>query len=86
MSEPLMMTMDFGTQSVRVALFNKKGEVVAMEKEKYDPPYFSTQSGYAEQDPVLYYNALCECTKRLKPFVDSHKDDIKGVALKGWCL
>ena len=81
MSEPLMMTMDFGTQSVRVALFNKKGEVVAMEKEKYDPPYFSTQSGYAEQDPVLYYNALCECTKRLKPFVDSHKDDIKGVAL-----
>ena len=29
MKEPLILTIDFGTQSVRAGLFNKKGETVA---------------------------------------------------------
>ena len=31
MNEPLILTIDFGTQSVRVSLFNKQGDIVAME-------------------------------------------------------
>lgn len=62
---PLFLTIDFGTQSVRVAFFDKSGEEVAIEKQKYDPPYFSSQPNYAEQDPSLYYDAMCEATKRI---------------------
>lgn len=76
MSEPLILTIDFGTQSVRAGLFNKKGETVALEKVKYDPPYFSNKPGYAEQDPDYYFESLCEATKKL---VAEHGDKIKDV-------
>ena len=42
-----VLTIDFGTQSVRVAVFDKTGKEVAMEKEKYNPPYFSSKPNYA---------------------------------------
>lgn len=73
-TEPLVLTMDFGTQSVRVALFNKKGVPEAMEKEKYDPPYFSSQPNFAEQDPDYYFSCLAKCTQRL---VSAHPDFMK---------
>ena len=62
---PLIMTFDFGTQSVRAAIFNDEGECLVGEKQEYDPPYYSTKPGYAEQDPDYYYSCLCECTKRI---------------------
>lgn len=65
MSQKLIMTIDFGTQSVRVSIWDKTGKVLAMEKEKYDPPYFSVLPNYAEQDPNLYFECLCRCTKRI---------------------
>lgn len=60
-----VLTIDFGTQSVRAAIFDKEGNEVAMEKEKYNPPYFSSKPNYAEQNPSAYYDSLCICTKRL---------------------
>lgn len=60
-----ILTIDFGTQSVRVAIFDEKGNPLAIEKEKYNPPYFSTLPNYAEQDPHYYYQCLCACTNRL---------------------
>ncbi len=65
MSEPLVLTIDFGTQSVRVSIFDNKGTILAMEKETYDPAYYSAKPGYAEQDPDYYYDCLCHCTKRI---------------------
>lgn len=76
MEDATMLTMDFGTQSVRVAIFDREGNELAMEKEKYNPPYFSTKPNYAEQDPQLYYQALCLCTKRL---ANEHPDLLKNV-------
>ena len=67
------MTVDFGTQSVRVALFDKKGNAVAMEKENYDPPYFSVEPNYAEQDPEVYYACLCRCAQKI---AKEHKEDL----------
>lgn len=66
-----ILTMDFGSQSVRAAIFDKNGNELAMEKHKYNPPYFSVKPNYAEQDPNLYYDSLCECTKKL---AEKHKD------------
>ena len=64
-NDKTILTIDFGTQSVRVAIFDEKGNPLAIEKEKYDPPYFSTLPNYAEQDPHYYYQCLCACTNRL---------------------
>lgn len=80
-TEPLILTMDFGTQSVRVAFFNKKGEPLAMEKEKYNPPYFSKEPNYAEQDPDYYYSCLATCTKRLVANNPNLIKQTKGITL-----
>ena len=61
----LILTIDFGTQSVRVSLFDKAGNILSSEKEVYSPAYYSPKPGYAEQDPNYYYDCLCKCTKRL---------------------
>ena len=62
---PLVLTFDFGTQSVRVALTNKQGEIEGIVKKKYEPPYFSAQGGYAEQNPDFYFDNLVDCLKKL---------------------
>ncbi len=72
-----VLTIDFGTQSVRVAIFDRDGNELAMEKEKYNPPYFSSKPNFAEQNPELYYQALCNCSNKL---VKEHPDLLKTVA------
>lgn len=64
-NEPLALTIDFGTQSVRAMIFNKKGDSLAIEKKVYEPPYFSSKPGYAEQNPHYYWEAMCHVTKAL---------------------
>lgn len=76
MKNPLVLTIDFGTQSVRVALVNKKGDFVAMERVKYSPAYNSPEPGYAEQDPEFYFENLCTCTKKI---AKEHKKDLENV-------
>ena len=61
----LVLTIDFGTQSERAALINKKGEIVAMVKIPYNPPYISAEKGYAEQDADFYYNVLKASIQKL---------------------
>ena len=75
---PLVLTIDFGTQSVRTALINKEGEIEAIVKRKYDPAYVSEQKGYAEQDPDYYYNILIECLKELAANNKNLLNRIKG--------
>lgn len=62
---PLALTIDFGTQSVRVMLFDKKGEALAMVKKVYSPTYLSTKPGEAEQTAEFYWNYLCSVTREL---------------------
>ena len=76
MENPLVLTIDFGTQSVRVGLVNKQGEIEALERAKYEPAYFSTKPGYAEQNPDFYFDNLCTCTKKL---VANNKDKMERV-------
>ena len=64
-NNPLVLTIDFGTQSLRTALINKKGEIESLVKNAYMPPYFSKENGYAEQRPDFYYEHLIECLKEL---------------------
>ena len=64
-NEPLVLTLDFGTQSVRVCLINKVGEIKAIVKSTYSPAYFSTQKGYAEQNADFYWDYAVRSLKQL---------------------
>lgn len=81
MKNPLVLTIDFGTQSVRVALVNKQGEMVALERVKYNPAYHSPKPGYAEQDPDFYFENLCVCTKKIVKNYKNELQDVIGISM-----
>ena len=62
---PLAMTFDFGTQSVRVSIFDSSGNCLSQESQKYEPAYYSPKPGYAEMDPSYYFDCLCSCCRRI---------------------
>ena len=61
----LVLTIDFGTQSLRTALINKKGDIVYIARKTYEPAFFSLKKGYAEQRPDYYWECLVECLKEV---------------------
>jgi len=65
MKKRYALTLDFGTQSVRAMIFDDKGNSLAISKVQYSKPYFSTQPGYAEQDPDYYLECMFKVTKEL---------------------
>lgn len=71
MEKDLVLSIDYGTQSVRVSIINKEGEFLAFEQEKYGEPYFSVKPGFCEQEPDFYYNCMIKAAKRL---TSAHKD------------
>ena len=64
-SNPLVLTLDFGTQSVRAALIDKQGTIVYLARRVYEPVYFSNKKGYAEQHADFYWDNLIECLKEI---------------------
>lgn len=65
MKKDLVLTIDYGTQSVRLSIIDKKGNFLAFEQEKYNEPYFSPQPGYCEQNPDYYYECMKKASRRL---------------------
>ena len=63
---PLALTIDFGTQSVRVTIFNKQGDMLAMKRKVYEPTYHSEKPGYAEHEASFYWENLRDVTQQLK--------------------
>ncbi len=76
-----VITIDIGTQSVRVALFNQRGEVEGFEKETYEPAYFSPQPNFAEQDPRYYFDCIAKCAKRLARRFKEETANAKGITM-----
>ena len=62
---PLVLTLDFGTQSLRTALIDSTGNIKEIVKAHYEPAYFSKEKGYAEQEPDFYWNLAVKCLKEL---------------------
>ena len=54
MSEPLILAIDNGTQSIRALLFNKNGDLVAKSQCPLKP-YDAPQPGWSEQDPDYFF-------------------------------
>ena len=81
MKDKLVLTIDFGTQSLRTCLINTHGEIVKIVKKVYEPTYISTQKGYAEQDADFYWERLIEALKELTSIAKDLLDGIIGATI-----
>jgi sugar (pentulose or hexulose) kinase len=75
-----LLAIDNGTQSIRALLFDLQGNLLAKGKVELEA-YYSTQPGWAEQDPEYYWASLGQACAQLWQQVDIDRRLIKGVAL-----
>ena len=75
-----VIAIDCGTQSVRALVFDPRGNLLAKEKVPIEP-YFSNQPGWAEQDPLVFWNALCKASQSLLSKNISLKDSLSAISL-----
>jgi len=74
-----LLAIDNGTQSVRALVFDPQGKLLAKERVPVEP-YYSTAPGLAEQNPQVYWDAICRACRGLwKAGVD--RSSIAAVAL-----
>jgi sugar (pentulose or hexulose) kinase len=76
----LILAIDNGTQSVRALVFDLDGNLIAKQRVPVEP-YYSTSPGLAEQNPEVYWRAICEACQKLWVENGISKDSIAGVAL-----
>ena len=76
----LLLSIDNGTQSLKALVFDASGHLKAR-RQIFFTPYFSDHPGWAEQDPQVFWNALCQACKGIlnQEGVDSAR--IAGVAV-----
>jgi len=58
------LVIDQGTQSIRALVFDLNGHLVAREQLKIEA-YFSTQPGWAEQEPEYFWQSLAKVCQKL---------------------
>jgi len=80
MTEPIILAIDNGTQSVRALLFDLQGNIVAKEQVHLEA-YFSEHPGWAEHDPEDYWQAVCTACQRLWAAQPALRDSVRGVAV-----
>jgi sugar (pentulose or hexulose) kinase len=78
--EELILSIDAGTQSIRAALIDLKGEIRDLVKTPIEP-YFSAHPGWAEQAPEYYWNLLGQTCRELLRRSAEMKKNIQGVTL-----
>jgi len=80
MSRDHLLAIDNGTQSVRALIFDPKGNLIAKGRAPMQP-YFSVAPGLAEQDPEVYWQAVCTACRQLWSLPGVSRDAIAGVGL-----
>ncbi|MCC7208106.1 MAG: FGGY-family carbohydrate kinase [Anaerolineae bacterium] len=75
-----VLAFDAGTQSVRALLFDLKGNLVARARVPIEP-YFSSQPGWAEQQPEVYWDALTQASRQLWATPGIRPEMVAGLAL-----
>lgn len=69
-TEPLILAIDNGTQSVRALLFDIAGNLVGKGKQEIEP-YFSEHPGWAEQHPEYFWQQLGHACARVWQATDA---------------
>ncbi len=75
-----ILAIDNGTQSVRALIFDLRGNLIAKKRVPIEP-YYSTKPGWAEQDPDVFWQGVCDACQGLWQMEGVHKDAIVGVGL-----
>jgi len=75
-----ILAIDNGTQSVRALLFDLSGNLIAKNRVPIEP-YYSTSPGLAEQNPQVFWDAVCQACQGLWQQPGVSKEAIAGVAL-----
>jgi len=81
MKNPLILTIDVGTQSCRTAIFNKKGDLLAINKARYEDVYTDSKQLATEIDPDYYYNIIIDSIKKLNKKNPELFKDIAGITM-----
>lgn len=75
----LLLGIDIGTSSCKVAVFNTDGKIIAQKSGEYK--VFYPQKGWAEQNPLDWWEAIAACTREIAKEVNV--SDIKGIGIDG---
>ncbi len=75
-----ILSIDAGTQSIRIALIDFKGNFLKICKTEIEP-YFSVNPGWAEQNPEYFWKVLSNTCRKLLNDIPVAKECIKGVTL-----
>jgi len=59
-----LLAIDNGTQSVRALVFDPRGNLLSKQRVPIEP-YYSTAPGLAEQDPEIFWSAVCDACQGL---------------------
>ena len=74
-----LIGVDLGTSGTKTVLFDTDGNVIASKTVEY--PMYQPQNGWAEQNPLDWYNAAVETIKYVSSKVDAA--DIAGLGISG---
>jgi xylulokinase len=81
---PLFIGHDLGTHGNKAALVDADGNVLATATASFGVDYPAHDR--AEQNPAVWWNAVCECTRALLARAERSADDIAGIAFAGQML
>ena len=75
-----LISIDCGTQSLRIIIFSADGTLLAKRQITYKP-YTSPREGWAEQNPAIWWNALCRGMTDLRAKRPDLVANAKGVGI-----
>lgn len=80
MNADLILSIDNGTQSVRALVFDLQGSLIAKQRIPIQA-YYSTSPGLAEQDPNIFWDAVCTACQKIWTESAIEKSRVAGVAI-----
>ena len=78
-NKDLLLSIDNGTQSLKALIFDLKGNLIAKKQIVFEP-YYSENPGWAEQDPDVFWQALCQACQGVWR-QGNYKERIAGVSI-----
>jgi sugar (pentulose or hexulose) kinase len=79
-NKDLLLAIDNGTQSLKALIFDLRGQLLAKELTPFTP-YFTEQPAWAEQDPQVFWQALCKACHGLWQRHQDYRKRIAGAAI-----
>lgn len=76
-----LIGIDLGTSGTKTVLFDRDGGVVKSKTVEY--PMYQEKNGWAEQDPLDWWNATCVTVKAVIEESGVNNADIKGLGISG---